>query len=128
MLQRNLGVDYQGLVDMMQNAAEEQQLLNPNNPDHDDWIPVQVLQTFIESLADGITSIMEISFPDQAELEEVIRSVQAGIAAAAAGKPANVSSSSAVIMPTPPSGPRKSSGRGGVPVLNLRLQQQLQQA
>lgn len=109
----------------MQCAAEEQQLLDPDNPDHDDWVPLDVLRLFTESLADGMSSIMESSFSDEAELEEVIRGVQSGIAAGAAAGAAGGS----VIAPTPPVGPRKPSSRGSlVPHLNLYLQKQVQKA
>jgi hypothetical protein len=79
LLQRNLGVDYQALLDMMQAAAEEQQLLDPDNPAHDDWVPLDVLRLFTESLADGMSGIMESFFSDDAE--QVLAGVEEGSAA-----------------------------------------------
>eukprot|EP00879_Flechtneria_rotunda_P009122 GHRR01009551.1.p1 GENE.GHRR01009551.1~~GHRR01009551.1.p1 ORF type:complete len:385 (+),score=191.92 GHRR01009551.1:314-1468(+) len=81
-MERNQGVDYHTLWDMMQLAAEEQQLLDPENPDHDDWIPLEIMRLFTEAMADGMGSIMEAFFPDDAELDEVLRGVEASIAPA----------------------------------------------
>ncbi|WIA29450.1 hypothetical protein OEZ86_011951 [Tetradesmus obliquus] len=78
-MERNLGVDYQALLDMMQAAAEEQQLLDPDNPDHDDWVPLDVLRLFTESLTDGMSGIMESFFSDDAE--QVLAGVEEGTAA-----------------------------------------------
>lgn len=126
MLQRNLGVDYQGLLDMMQCAAEEQQLLDPDNPDHDDWIPLEVLHLFTESLADGMSNIMESIFAEETEVDEIIRSVQSATVAGAGTGGGTVG---AALGPTPPVGPRRNSARSGmVPQLNLHRQISLQKA
>jgi hypothetical protein len=129
LLQRNLGVDYQALLDMMQAAAEEQQLLDPDNPDHNDWVPLDVLRLFTESLADGMSGIMESFFSDDAE--QVLAGVEEGTAAvqeAAAAAEAAAVTSTAPGLQTSVISSRKGSARrvagqkstlGRTPVLPL---------
>jgi hypothetical protein len=117
-LQRNLGVDYQGLRDMMQAAAEEQQMLDPDNEEHKDWVPLDVLRLFTESLTDGMSGIMESFFTDDAE--QVLAGVEAGTAAvqeAAAEAEAAVAAEAATAAATGAPGRHKganSSKKGGV--------------
>jgi hypothetical protein len=117
-LQRNLGVDYQGLRDMMQAAAEEQQLLDPDNKAHEDWVPLEVLRLFTESLTDGMSGIMESFFTDDAE--QVLAGVEAGSIAvqqAAAEAEAAMAAEAATAAATGPPGRQKgasSSKKGGV--------------
>lgn len=79
-MQRNLGVDYQTLQSMMQDAAEEQRMLDVDNPDHEDWIPVDIVRVFIESITDGITDLMQTFFQDKVELEDVLDGIEAACA------------------------------------------------
>jgi hypothetical protein len=117
--QRNLGVDYQGLRDMMQAAAEEQQLLNPDNKEHEKWVPLDVLRLFTESLTDGMSGIMESFFTDDAE--QVLAGVEAGTTAvqeaAAAAEAAVAAEAATAAAAGGESGRQKgatSSKKGGV--------------
>ncbi|KAF6258972.1 hypothetical protein COO60DRAFT_1059142 [Scenedesmus sp. NREL 46B-D3] len=136
-MERNLGVDYQALRGMMQAAAEEQQLLHPDNPDHDDWVPLDVLRLFTESLTDGMSGIMQSFFIDDAEhvlagveagtlaVQEAAAAAEAAAAGGAAGRQKGANSSRQVSMrgvagqkstlgraPVPPLGPPPSSSSG----------------
>lgn len=78
--QRNHNVSYQTLREMVRNAAVEDQLMDPQCPLRDKWIPEGVLRLFASSLVEGMASIMQSFNPDEQELRDVIRRADAALA------------------------------------------------
>lgn len=97
--QRNHNVSYQTLRDMVRNAAAEEQLMEPQCPLRDKWIPEGVLRLFAASLVDGMASIMQSFNPDEHELKEVIKKADAALEQQSRGRGRSSTGGHGVLTP-----------------------------
>lgn len=51
------GLDFQAFFDLLQQAGEEKGLMSLDNEELDDFVPVEVLDVFVDRLVDGFRSI-----------------------------------------------------------------------
>ena len=84
---------------MVRSAAAEEQLMDPQCPLRDKWIPEGVLRLFAASLVEGMASIMQSFNPDEQELKDVIRKADAALAVAEQGRQRGRSSAGGVLTP-----------------------------
>jgi hypothetical protein len=52
------GSDFQAFVDLLQRVGEERQLMDLNDEQQDDWVPLAVVRDFVSSTYHGMASLM----------------------------------------------------------------------
>eukprot|EP00889_Picochlorum_renovo_P006802 jgi/Picre1/33832/NNA_001311.t1 len=63
-IQEVLGIGFQSFVDVLQRVAEEQKLMDLNDEEQDDWVPLSVVKEFIGSTYFGAAKLMSDIFPE----------------------------------------------------------------
>ena len=64
MTQEKHGISLEDFFELLQEAAEEQGLMEAGNCDLQDWVPLQSVEEFIGQFNDGAQHFMAATFPD----------------------------------------------------------------
>eukprot|EP01024_Parvocaulis_polyphysoides_P033307 TRINITY_DN29669_c0_g1_i1.p1 TRINITY_DN29669_c0_g1~~TRINITY_DN29669_c0_g1_i1.p1 ORF type:complete len:223 (-),score=21.91 TRINITY_DN29669_c0_g1_i1:22-690(-) len=57
------GMDFQSFLDMLQQVAEDRDLMELNDERFDDWLPVEVFRVFVNSMIHGMFYFMVVIYP-----------------------------------------------------------------
>lgn len=71
-IKRCQGLDSAQFIELMQESAAEEGLLELDEPQQEDKLPLQAIEGFAEAMFEGIASMMD-AFLDGADMEEVLR-------------------------------------------------------
>ena len=64
MTQEKHGTSLEDFFELLQEAAEEQGLMEMGDCDLQDWVPLQSVEEFIDQFSDGAQHFMAATFPD----------------------------------------------------------------
>lgn len=57
-IQESLGTDFQTFTDMLQRVGEERRVMDLNDEEQDDWVPLGVVRDFIRGVFRGMQRLM----------------------------------------------------------------------